>query len=153
MRDRGAALLGICLGHQLRAWLDGNPVDSGQLVFGLEPVHLTAHGKAHWLFQGLPENFVTYQCHRDYVTGVGAPARLLAISPSCPVEAVAWDDTTITTQFHPEVPAWEVLDDLRHGADKLAVGGRRLKAEVTSVPSDYDGLMARFFDNFLRRVA
>ena len=96
--------LGICLGGQLLADVLGGEVISGS-PFGEKgtlPVRLTAAGRADPLFEGVPEEFLTFQWHNDFFA-IPAGAFLLAESAACPNQAFRYGEKAWGTQFHPEV--------------------------------------------------
>jgi GMP synthase-like glutamine amidotransferase len=146
----GIPILAICLGHQLRSRMAHVEVRSGRTVFGVEPIELTAAGRHHWLFKGLPQVPWFYQNHRDHVMGVARSATLLATSATCPVEAVAWDDYSVSTQFHPEILAAEIPHAVARFADKLQ--GVTIDDVTARIPAHYDPYVTRLFDNFLYRA-
>lgn len=146
------AVLGICLGHQLLGAMRARRVTSGSLVFGLEEVGVTEHGRGHWLYQGVPRRFRVYQHHRDSVRTVASDETVLADSESCAIESVAWGDKIVSTQFHPEVLAHEMPDVLERYADYLHARGVTVDAEMQKLPSDYETSTQRMFDNFLHRA-
>jgi GMP synthase-like glutamine amidotransferase len=143
-------VMGICLGHQLIAAMRGQRVATGSLVFGFEPVDTTLHGRDHWLFAGVPERLWVYQHHRDAVQEVTPGAQVLASSETCAIESVAWDETTVSTQFHPEVLRGEVRAVIEKYAEYL--GGRTVDDVLARVPADYQATTSRIFDNFLYRA-
>ncbi len=145
----GIPFLGICLSHQLRAVMAGQEVRSGRHVFAMHEVRLTAAGERHWLFDGLPPYPVFYQNHGDYVTGVPRTAELLATSDTCAVEAVAWNDRSVSTQFHPEVLGSQIEGAVARFPKAMAQHGLTLEGLLASIPPDYDAYTARMFDNFL----
>ncbi|MHB2020406.1 MAG: type 1 glutamine amidotransferase [Candidatus Xenobia bacterium] len=144
--------LGICLGHQLRARMDMNAVESDQLVFGVQPIDLTPEGRRHWLFEGMPERFWVYQHHRDHVKSAADGATILANSPTCPVEAVAWDERSVSVQFHPEVLQEQFPDALGKYSAQLAASGLTMEEMLARLPADYTRYVNCFFDNFLMQA-
>jgi GMP synthase-like glutamine amidotransferase len=144
--------MGICLGHQLRARMDDNPVEQRQLVFGVQDVDLTAAGRAHWLFDGVPDRFQIYQHHRDHVMSVNHGAVVLGDSPTCPVEAVAWNDWSVSVQFHPEVLDLQMEDAILKYPQQLEATGLTFDEMIGRVPDDYMWYIHRLFDNFLTRA-
>lgn len=148
----GIPFFGICLSHQLRAKMYNNPVETKTLEFGIQEIELNAEGRSHWLFEGLPKRVCFYQHHRDHVLHVNSGAVLLGNSSGCPVEAVAWDDVGVSTQFHPEVLASDIPDALGKYPDSLAAVGLTLDEMMARLPADYMAYVTRLFDNFLRRA-
>lgn len=144
-------VLGICLSHQLLAAMRGNEVSSGALVFGVQAVETTPEGRAHWLFKGTSPTIWAFQHHRDAVRTVSQGAAMLARSATCAIEAVAWDDTTVSTQFHPEVLHEELTEVLSKYSSHLR-RGQCVNDVVQRVPANYTAMTRRIFDNFLYRA-
>jgi GMP synthase-like glutamine amidotransferase len=142
-------VLSICLSHQLQAWMTGETVRRGKPVRGVQPVELTRDGQRHWLYTGMPQGLQVYQNHQDHVLSLPPSAALLAHSETCPVESVAWDDRSVSTQFHPEVLAAEVPGALSRIAAWLSIPEPILPARV---PPQWDTWLGRFFGNFLYRA-
>jgi GMP synthase (glutamine-hydrolysing) len=95
--------LGICLGGQLLAAALGAKVVSGRWEeLGSLNVSQTAEGKADRLFNGITENFTTFQWHHDSFD-IPAGGILLASSPACPNQAFRVGCSAWGLQFHPEV--------------------------------------------------
>jgi GMP synthase-like glutamine amidotransferase len=151
-RRNGIPLLGLCLSHQLLACMEGQPVGTGRQVFGIEPVELTRAGQRHWLFEGMPSRFYMYQNHSDYVLSIASTARLLGCSATCTAEAVAWDDRTVSTQFHPEVLLGQMPMCMARCRQSLAATGLTMEQMLARVPADYESYTERMFDNFFYRA-
>jgi GMP synthase-like glutamine amidotransferase len=145
-------VLGLCLSHQLLACMEGQPVGTGRQVFGIEPIELTKAGQGHWLFEGLPSRLYMYQNHSDYVLSLASTDRLLACSATCTAEAVAWDDWTVSTQFHPEVLLGQMPMCMARCRTALAATGLSMQQMLGRVPEDYESYTERLFDNFFYRA-
>ncbi|HEY3998032.1 MAG TPA: type 1 glutamine amidotransferase [Candidatus Xenobia bacterium] len=144
--------MGICLGHQLRAKMEDNPVEQRHLVFGVQDVDLTEAGRRHWLFDGIPDRFQIYQHHRDHVVSVNHGAVVLGNSETCPVEAVAWNDSSVSVQFHPEVLDIQFEDAILKYPKQLEATGLTFDEMLERVPGDYMWYINRLFDNFFGRA-
>lgn len=95
--------LGICLGGQLLAAALGAKVVSRRWEeLGTLNVSLTECGKADLLFNGIPEEFSTFQWHHDSFD-IPAEGVLLATSAACPHQAFRVGASAWGLQFHPEV--------------------------------------------------
>jgi GMP synthase-like glutamine amidotransferase len=143
---------GICLSHQLRAKMDNNPVVKASYEFGIQHVRLNKEGRKHWLFKGMPETLAVYQHHTDHVLSVNSGARLLGESDHCGVEIVAWDDHSVSTQFHPEVLLQDVPDALGKYPESLKKTGTTVEQHLGRLPATYMEYVTRMFDNFFCRA-
>jgi GMP synthase (glutamine-hydrolysing) len=148
----GIPFFGICLSHQLRAKMYNNPVETKTLEFGLQDIVLNKEGRSHWLFDGMPERVVMYQHHRDHVLAVNGGAVKLGDSAQCPIEAVAWDDVGVSTQFHPEVLNEDIPDAIGKYPESLAATGMTLDEMMGRLPDTYMEYVTRLFDNFFYRA-
>ena len=100
----GAAVLGVCYGHQLIAHALGGLVSFSPAgkELGTHPINLRPGATRHpWLF-GLPHKFPANLAHSQSVLTLPAGARVLASSDHEPYQAVAYGERVLTLQFHPE---------------------------------------------------
>lgn len=106
--DTGKPVLGSCWGIQTAAVALGgmsgiNP--RGSEIGLARRITLTAEGKRHKLFEGMPERFNSPCWHRDHVTRLPDGAELLASNEVSEVQAFAYDRNGVDYmgfQFHPE---------------------------------------------------
>jgi GMP synthase (glutamine-hydrolysing) len=112
--ESGAAVLGICYGLQLMAYLlDGDVVKGDKGEFGLATLDLDSSHDP--LFQGLPQRQQIWMSHRDVVAGVPDGFSILGTTGSCAVAAMSDSARRLyAVQFHPEVL------HTRHGAEILS---------------------------------
>lgn len=102
VRGYDGPVLGICAGMQLQARFAGGTVrhSPGGMETGFSPVEVVEHDG---LLRGLPSRIDVYQHHGDEIEELPDGFRVLALSATCAIEAVAdparrwWG-----TQFHPE---------------------------------------------------
>ena len=111
----GVPILGICYGCQLMAHLLGGQVvpaqDDSAREYGKT---LTRYDAACKLFQGLPQEGVSWMSHGDYMSKVPVGFPPAARSGACPNAAIAYEARGFYgVQFHPEVSHTE------HGLDML----------------------------------
>jgi len=95
--------LGICLGGQLLADVCGAPVRSCSYgERGINPINLTGEGISDPLFDGVPEQFISFQWHNDSFD-IPSGGQRLAFSATCPNQALRYGKNAYGLQFHPEV--------------------------------------------------
>ena len=100
----GAAVLGVCYGHQLVAHALGGKVGwhpAGQEL-GTHLIRLTPEAAGHPLLSDLPQEFPANLAHSQSVLTPPAVARVLAASAHEPYQILAYSDKVLTLQFHPE---------------------------------------------------
>ena len=111
----GVPILGICYGCQLMAQSLGGMVTAAQEDTARE------YGKTRTffdtsckLFQGLPEEGISWMSHGDYMARVPEGFRLVGRTDACPNVAIADEERGFYgVQFHPEV------SHTQHGTDML----------------------------------
>ncbi len=97
-------ILGLCLGHQLLAYVMGSEVEDGQQEVGWLPVQLSEAGAKDPLFDGVPQEFSPFHYHIEQVVTLPPQATVLALSPLCPVQAFRYGQAPVWgLQFHPEI--------------------------------------------------
>lgn len=101
----GIPILGICYGCQLIAHTLGGQVTPAQDDSAREYGKTTTfYDAACPLFQGLPEQGISWMSHGDYMAQVPAGFSLAAHSDACPNVAIADEARGFYgVQFHPEV--------------------------------------------------
>lgn len=87
-------IVGICFGHQILAQALGGKVEkfSGGWAVGKQTYAFGKDGKQVDLMAW----------HQDQVTGLPPDARVVGLSPFCKYAALAYGDTALTVQPHPE---------------------------------------------------
>ena len=111
----GVPILGICYGCQLMAHLLGGQVTEAQDDTAREyGKTVTYYDTACKLFQGLPEQGISWMSHGDYMAKVPEGFTLAARSDACPNVAIADEARGFYgVQYHPEVNHTE------HGTDMI----------------------------------
>ena len=101
----GVPILGICYGCQLMAHLLGGEVTPAQEDSAREyGKTVTYYNTSCELFQGLPQEGVSWMSHGDYMARVPEGFALAAHSDACPNVAIADEHRRFYgVQFHPEV--------------------------------------------------
>ena len=111
----GVPVLGICYGCQLMAHHLGGQVTAAQVDTAREYGKTdTFYDTTCPLFQGLPQEGVSWMSHGDYMAQVPIGFRLVGHTAACPNVAIA-DETRgfYGVQFHPEV------NHTQHGTDMI----------------------------------
>ena len=111
----GVPVLGICYGCQLMAQTLGGRVTPAQEDTAREYGKTeTFYDTGCKLFQGLPEQGVSWMSHSDYMEQVPAGFALTAHTAACPNVAIADEKRGFYgVQFHPEV------NHTQHGVDMI----------------------------------
>ena len=111
----GLPVLGICYGCQLMAHTLGGQVTAAQDDSAREyGKTVTYYDTGCKLFQGLPEQGVSWMSHGDYMAKVPQGFSLVAHSDACPNVAIADESRGFYgVQYHPEV------NHTQHGVDMI----------------------------------
>ena len=125
----GVPVLGICYGCQLMAHTLGGEVTAAQADTAREYGRTeTFYDTACKLFQGLPEQGISWMSHGDYMAKVPEGFALTARSAACPNVAIADEKRGFYgVQFHPEV------NHTAHGTDMI----RNFLYEVCHAKGDW----------------
>ena len=110
----GVPVLGICYGCQLMAQTLGGEVTAAQDSTAREYGRTETHFSPCRLFEGLPEQSVTWMSHGDFIARLPEGFRACAVTEHCPTGAIADEARGFYgVQFHPEVNHTE------HGQDMI----------------------------------
>lgn len=121
--DRGAAVLGVCLGAQLMADVLGAAVTrNAHKEIGWHPVELSPEAKGTWLAEAFPARFTPFHWHGD-TFAIPAGAVPLGSSPACRDQGFLWKDRALALQFHPEVTPVSLAALAEQCGDELAIAG------------------------------
>ena len=121
--DRGAAVLGVCLGAQLLAHVLGAEVKpNAAREIGWFPVELSAAAKAAWPGRVFPDRFTPFHWHGD-TFGIPAGAVPLGASEACAHQGFLWRERALGLQFHPEVTPASLEALIGNCGGELAIAG------------------------------
>ncbi|MGY1458025.1 glutamine amidotransferase [Luteimonas sp. A534] len=148
----GAAVFGICYGHQLLAHALGGEVGDNPrgLEMGTVALDLSAHAAEDPLFSGLPERFQAQATHVQSVLRSPDGAVALASSAMDDCHAFRWGDAAWGVQFHPEFSADHMRGYIVGRAERLAIHGQDPVAIHAAVRAAPDA--RRVLRRFVRRA-
>jgi GMP synthase-like glutamine amidotransferase len=148
-------ILGICFGAQLLAEALGGRVFPNQKEeIGWYSVRLTPDGQQSFLFENVPETFLTFHWHSDHFS-LPPGCTALAYSEPTPYQAYTHKDHRIAgLQFHPEYTiemvrffAKEYGDDWKK--NRCVAGKQAVLSKSEQIPQTY-WLMELILDNMDR---
>lgn len=155
----GKPVLGSCWGLQTAAVALGGKVAPNQRgsEIGLAlDIELTAQGRAHALFAGMPDRFHSPSWHRDHVTQMPEGAVRLAGNAVSQIQAMEYRKNGVDYlgfQYHPETP----LDDMKawYDAAKPLLGSSSFLVAFPDDPGEEvtkPKLRTKALGNWLRHV-
>ncbi len=156
--DRELPYFGLCLGHQLlAAALDGEVGPSSRPEVGILPVRMTKTGRASPFLAGLPEELTCIQGHGAEVSVPPVGATVLASSPACAVQAMAYGRSAVSLQFHSELTL-EMIDDCLeideyHAAFYVALGDggvARFREDCQRLAPQFEADARKLYKNWMQ---
>jgi len=144
--DRGAPVLGVCLGGQLICRVLGGQVTKNpQKEIGWFPVTLTPEAVASPLFGRFPKQFPAFHWHGDTFS-IPPGAIRIAMSDGCDNQAFQYGRRVVALQFHWDYSLQSVEVMLRHCASELIVSpGIQRPAEMLARPERFDEIRALLY--------
>lgn len=148
----GKVVVGICFGAQLLAEaLGGNVFPAGHKEIGWHEVSLTPQGRESFLFQNIPERFVTFHWHGDQFS-LPRGCSCLGFSEASPNQAFICDQRPLLGfQFHPEYTREMIRNSGQNVDDEWTPGryvaGKAAILEKTEKIPDTYWLMEILLDN------
>ncbi len=154
--DSRKVIFGICFGAQLLAEaLGGRVFSSDQEEIGWYDVTLTPEGRRSFLFEGIPERFLTFHWHSDHFLLPSGCIRLAKSDPTANQAYVCEGHPFVGMQFHPEYTREMVTYFARREGygwrqDRFVSGKDVVLSKTDTIPDTY-WLMAKLLDNMERK--
>jgi len=158
VQERGLPYLGFCLGHQLLADALGGAVGPAQTPeVGIMEVYQTDLRASDGFFEGVPDRFNCLQWHSAEVTALPEGAQVLAASPDCAVQAMAWGARAFSMQFHIEIEAdtvemWSQIPEYKTALEAAMGPGSvpDLQAKASDNMQAFNGTARRIYSNWMQ---
>ncbi len=163
--EQDIPVFGGCYGHQSLANLLGGTVESladsdrypaddeciADREMGYRTIHVTADGRESDMFDGIGEEFVSFQSHQDYVADLPDDAELLAENEYGVQAFQSTEYPAYGVQFHPEYDL-KMAQDLLDSKD-LDQETYDTIAETLTEENEQAASKSRIvFDNYLKHV-
>lgn len=155
LRDAHAArapIVGVCFGHQILAEALGGKVEKSDRGWGCGIHTYSVDQRPAWMDEA-KETIAIQALHQDQVVELPEGATVLAHSEFCPYAALAYGETAMSVQPHPEFDASFKRDiiGLRRGtAIPEAIADAAL--ETLDGPTDSE-MFGRWMTNFFRHAS
>lgn len=126
-------LVGICFGHQVIASALGGEVVKSDKGWGVGHHDYTVIGSRSWM-SSTPDQLTLNAVHQDQVVALPDGASVLATSPFCENAVIAYGDSALTFQPHPEFNDDFKRDLIRDRLEEI-VPEERMQAGTKSLES------------------
>jgi GMP synthase-like glutamine amidotransferase len=144
--------LGVCLGGQLLAVAVGAEVVSHRWEeLGTLDVSLTQEGRKDRLFEGIADEFKTFQWHHDSFD-IPDGGMLLATSAACRHQAFRVGNSAWGVQFHPEVTE-PIIRGWCAWGESTRKRTEELVAAFTQNGEKYRSISRRLVKNFVQQLS
>jgi len=154
--DCDKIILGICFGAQLLAeTLGGEVFANPHQEIGWYDVTLTPEGQRSYLFQNVPEQFITFHWHTDHFSLPPGCTQLAHSEATANQAYINQERPVAGIQFHPEYTLALVRYFVEEWGDEwqrgpYVAGKEKVLAQTNRIPETY-GLMATILDNMERQ--
>ncbi len=148
----GTPMVGVCFGHQIMAEALGGKVEKSERGWGCGIHEYTLSERPEWMDEP-KETIAIHAMHQDQVVAVPPGARVLAGSDFCPYAALAYGETAMSVQPHPEFDGvfQRGIINLRRGS---AIPAERADAALAGIDGPTDSEMfGRWITRFFRHAA
>jgi len=142
-------LVGVCFGHQIIASALGGEVVKSERGWGVGLHRYQVDRRYAWMHGG-EEQAALYAFHQDQIVKCPADAKVFLSSEFCPYAGLAYGDSIISVQAHPEFEAaYETALLEAYGGSVVpnAVAAAGLESMADGARAD-TALVANWFTNF-----
>ena len=145
-------MVGVCFGHQILAEALGGAVAKSDRGWGCGIHEYTLRDRPVWMDQPA-QTIAIHAMHQDQIVKLPPGATVLAESPFCPYAALAYGETAMSIQPHPEFDGafQRGIINLRRGG---AIPEKIADTALAGIdgPTDSD-MFGRWITNFFRHAA
>jgi len=146
-----APLVGVCFGHQILAEALGGKVEKSDRGWGCGIHHYSIDQRAAWMDEE-KETIAIHAMHQDQIVALPEGATVLAQSEFCPYSVLAYGETAMSIQPHPEFET-----SFERGIVELRRGSVIPEALADAALDKIDGpndseMFGRWITNFFRHA-
>ena len=144
-QKKSVPVLGICAGSQMVAKMHGLNIEfMDKPEMGWYEIELSEEGKKDRLLKGLPEKFISFECHikRIYEGDLDTKnVTILAKSKNC-IQAARYENNVWGVQFHVE-------DTIEDGNKQISGYTRREPSSLSRIDSPVELVGRNVYKNFV----